>query len=110
MPSQFFDKNKRIGVKTEQLKILTRPDKNKGNKNIADSSNTPFSRELFFFCFVLFFFLTMKGNLFSFMARISIPTVLLGHQDNDTFCSISCKVKDEVIIVMRIEFRLIKKV
>ena len=26
----------------------------------------------------------MKGNLFSFMARISIPTVLLGHQYNCT--------------------------
>ena len=27
-----------------------------------------------------------------------------------TFCSISCKVKDEIIIAMRTEFRLIKKV
>ena len=30
------------------------------------------------------FFFLMKGNLFSFMARISIPTVLLGHQYNCT--------------------------
>ena len=29
---------------------------------------------------------------------------------SDTFCSISCKVKDDIIIVMRIEFQLIKKV
>ena len=31
-----------------------------------------------------FFFFTVKGNIFSFMARISIPTVLPGHQYNCT--------------------------
>ena len=81
MPSQFFDQNKRTGVKTEQLKILTWPGKNKGNKNLADFLNSPFARSLLFF---LFCFFTVKGNLFSFMARISIPTVLLGHQYNCT--------------------------
>ena len=29
---------------------------------------------------------------------------------SDTFCSISRKVKDEVIVVMRIEFQQVKKV
>ena len=43
MPNQFFDKKKRTGVKTEQLKILTWPHKNKGNKNLADFLNAPFS-------------------------------------------------------------------
>ena len=43
MPNQFFDKKKRTGVKTEQLKILTRPHKNKGKKNLADFLNAPLS-------------------------------------------------------------------
>ena len=42
IPNQFFDK-KRTGVKTEQLKILTWPHRNKGNKNLADFLNAPFS-------------------------------------------------------------------
>ena len=42
-PTSSLIKKKRTGVKTEQLKILTWPHKNKGNKNLADFLNAPFS-------------------------------------------------------------------
>ena len=75
IPNQFFDKKKRTGVKTEQLKYLrdftrTRVQKSRG----------------FLECVVcqLTGFFTVKGNHFPFMARIRIPTVLLGKQYNYT--------------------------
>ena len=70
MPSHFFNKI-RTGVKTEQLKILTWP--HRSSRGFLECA----------ICQLIVFF-TVKGNLFSFMARIRIPTVLRGHQYNYT--------------------------
>ena len=42
-PTNSLIKKKGTGVKTEQLKVLTWPHKNKGNKTLADFLNAPFS-------------------------------------------------------------------
>ena len=55
MPNQFFDKKK--------------AQENKGNKNLADFLNAPFSSQLVFYC---------DGQSFFLHGRI--PTVLRGHQ------------------------------
>ena len=74
MPNHFFNK-KRTGVKTEQLKILTWPHMNKAGKQNSRG---------FLDCAIcqLIVFFTVKGNFFSFMARIRIATVLRGYQYN----------------------------
>ena len=69
MPNEFFDK-KRTGVKTEQLK----PHNNKGTLKSRGFLEYAICQ--------LIVFLTVKGNHFSFMARIRIPRVLLDHQYN----------------------------
>ena len=69
MPNQFFDK-KRTGVKTEQLKYL---------RDLTRTRVTKIPRISWMRHFPVNWFFTVKGNLFSFMARIRIRTVLRGH-------------------------------
>ena len=69
MPNQFFDK-KRTGVTTEQLKYLRDLTRTRVTKIPRISWMRHFSVNCFF---------TVKGNLFSLMARIRITTVLSSH-------------------------------
>ena len=49
-------------------------------------------------------------NLFSIIIYVAAEDTFEWQAGvSETFCSISCYVKDEIIIVLRIEFRLIKK-
>ena len=77
MANQFFDKKK----KGQELK-----QNNIENTYVTSHEQGQQKSRGFLECaiFQLIGFFTVKGNLFSFIARIRIPTVLRGHQCNYT--------------------------
>lgn len=79
-PVSSLIKIKGVGLKQNNWKYL----RDLTRTRVTKISRISWIRHLLVNCFFFFFFFTVKGNLFSFMARISIPTVLLGHQYNCT--------------------------